>query len=432
MASGTIGLISTALCLSATLALTGSVVADTTDSTGKLVSFRYTDTAQLDVLNESGVWDIIEVHDDHAVAIKKDASSELLGALDAPKLAETEASLTQVNIVREDIDDELAEFRAKGSEGAYHSYQETVEELNALSSQYPQLLQVETIGQTHEGRDMTAVRLTGTAGLTGDKSHVLIFGLTHAREWISAEMPMFLLNQLLAGYGNDAEVTRLLDGLVIYILPVTNPDGHVYSQTEYKMWRKNRRPNGGGSFGVDVNRNFPIGWGTGSSRWSRSDTYRGTEPKSERETRALLQLFEEKRFVSALSFHSYSELILYPWGYDKSATPDAGEYKQRADAMAALNGYRPGQVSRILYTAGGATDDTFYKEYGAWAYTFELGKQFVPPESEIEPICNQNLPSVMLFLKNSLDKQRPSTGTDLRSRTKVSNFFSLYDIYPLR
>ncbi|MBI2944638.1 MAG: zinc carboxypeptidase [Candidatus Wallbacteria bacterium] len=428
MASG-FSRVSLSLGLGAFLALSGvAAAADEAGSTGKLVRFRFTEPAQLDALNTSGLYEVVEVKGDTAIAIKSPAASR---AVSAKRVALAEANLLGLETVLEDVDDQLAPFRAAGNVGAYHTYAKALAELAELTAKYPNLLKSESIGKSHGGRDLLAVRLTGSAGLEAEKPKVLIFGLMHAREWISAELPFYLLRHLLANYGKDPGVTKVVDNLVIYLLPISNPDGLEYSQTNYKMWRKNRSPQQGG-IGVDVNRNFPIGFGMGSSDNVGSDIYRGPSPKSELETRAFCSLFEREKFIASLSFHSYSELILYPWGYDRALPPDSAELTKRGQAMAKLNGYTPGQVSRILYTAGGATDDTFYKTYGAWSYTFELGQQFVPPDSQIEPICKQNLPAVMLFLKTAIDTSRPSTGISLADRPKISNFFSLYDIYPLK
>lgn len=413
--------------LSAALLLAGcAIAAPPADSTGQLVTFRVAGQPQLDALLSTGAYDIVQVKGDRVVAIRQQNAT---GANAARELQSAEASLLDLRTLMEDVDDQLASFKAKGSEGAYHSYAEAVAELNDLATRYPELLKTEVLGKSAEGRDLLAVRLTGKSETDAAKPRVLIFGLTHAREWISTEVPFHVLNHLLANYGKDPAVTGIVDGLVLYILPITNPDGLVYSQTKYKMWRKNRNPQGR-DVGVDINRNFPIGWGLGSSAYPSADTYRGPEPASELETRALISLFEREKFIAALSFHSYSELVLYSWGYDRALAPDSAELARRAKAMADLNGYTPGQVSRILYIAGGGSDDTFYKTYGAWAFTFELGQEFVPSEDEIPTICKQNLPSVMKFLQTALETARPTPGLSALESLRVKHFFGLYDIRP--
>jgi hypothetical protein len=115
---------------------------------------------------------------------------------------------------------------------------------------------------------------------------------------------------------------------------------------------------------------------------------------SEEETRALLALVRREKFHVSLSLHSYSELILYPWGHTRADPPGKNVFSSHGRAMERLNGYRPGSVAQILYTAGGATDDTFFARHGCWSWTFELGTQFVPPDGEIASICAKNWPAV--------------------------------------
>ncbi|MBI3891675.1 MAG: zinc carboxypeptidase [Candidatus Wallbacteria bacterium] len=431
MASG-VRSITLSLGLGAFLVLNGAFAADPAGSTGKLVRLRFSDPAQLEALNTSGQYEVVEVKGDRAIAIQHPApTAGKLAAVLAKRVSLAEAGVAGLETVLENVDDQLAQFRAQGNVGKYHTYASALAELADLCSNYPNLLKSESIGKSYEGRDLMAVRLTGSAGLEAEKPKVLIFGLMHAREWISAELPFYLLRYLLTNYGKDPEATKIVDNLSIYILPVSNPDGLEYSQTQFKMWRKNRSPQDGGT-GVDVNRNFTVGFGAGSSDYVDSDVYHGKAPNSELETRAFCSLFEREKFIASLSFHSYSELVLYSWGKDTSLPPDAVELTKRGKAMADLNGYTPGQVARILYTAGGATDDTFYQTYGAWAFTFELGTEFVPADKKIEPICKQNLPAVLLFLKTAIDSARPTTGIARQDRPKISNFFSLYDIYPLK
>src|SRR5262249_46643983 len=155
---------------------------------------------------------------------------------------------------------------------------------------YPKVCHLESIGKTFEGRDMWALRITGAADTT-KVPRVLFFGLVHAREWISAELPFYIIHKLLDTYGTDAATTALVDGHCFWVMPVTNPDGLAYSQGQYKMWRKNRSKRGN-SVGVDINRNFEVGWGFGSSAYPSSDTYRGTAFNTEEETKALLALVQ--------------------------------------------------------------------------------------------------------------------------------------------
>lgn len=313
--------------------------------------------------------------------------------------ATTLSGLHGLKIVSPDIDRELAGFRARGNVGQYHTVESAAAELKEVADRHPALCRLESIGKTFEGRDIWALRITGASD-PGAVPRMLVFGLTHAREWISAELPFFVIHQLVDGHATDAGIRQLVDGHCLWVVPVLNPDGLAYAQSQYKMWRKNRSRRGP-STGVDVNRNFEVGFGTGSSNAPSSDVYHGPTANSEEETRALLALVKREKFHVSLSLHSYSELILYPWGHSKADPPGKSVLAGHGRAMSSLNGYRPGSVAQILYDAGGASDDTFFARHGCWAWTFELGTEFVPPDSQIRPICQKNWPAVRHLIEAS-------------------------------
>ena len=240
-------------------------------------------------------------------------------------------------VVELDLDRQLDRFRGQGDAGVYHTYGEVKAEIDALVAARPDLISTESIGETIEGRPIHAVRISGTSE---PRPTFLICGLHHAREWISVEVPMGLIHLLVESYDSDPQIKELVDSREVWVVPVLNPDGLEYSQTEYKMWRKNRRPHENGAYGVDLNRNWAYMWGNaGASTNPRSDTYRGEGPFSEPELQALRDLALRERPVAALSFHSYSELVLWPWGYGYDTPPDEEVLARHGRAMAALNGY---------------------------------------------------------------------------------------------
>ena len=363
------------------VALVGGAHAQT-----RKIQFTVRDTDQLAELEATGAYEIVEVDGHECVA------------LETPGTAIQTPTLAGLKVLMPDIDEELAEFRRRGDTGKYHTVASSAAELKALAAQHPSICQLESIGTTYEGRDMWILRITGAPDTT-KVPRMLIFGLVHAREWISMELPHHLIKKLVEGYATDPSIKELVDTHAFWIMPITNPDGLAYSQSEYKMWRKNRSKRSGNKIGVDVNRNFEVGWGTGSSASPGSDVYRGPEANSEEETRALLALVQRERFNVSLSFHSYSELILYPWGHSRSDPPGKDTLARHGKAMSATNTYRPGSVAQILYTAGGATDDTFFARHGCWSWTFELARQFVPPDREIPKVCEQNWPAVLHLMK---------------------------------
>ena len=157
---------------------------------------------------------------------------------------------------------------------------------------------METIGRSQQGKPILAVKVTKNARTVADgrRPAVLYAGAQHAREWITPEMTRRLMHHVLDSYGTDPEITRLLDTTELWFLPVANPDGYDFTFTPgNRLWRKNLRDNNGdgqitAGDGVDLNRNFAYKWGydnEGSSPDPTSETYRGTGPNSEPETKAL-------------------------------------------------------------------------------------------------------------------------------------------------
>jgi hypothetical protein len=195
-----------------------------------------------------------------------------------------------------------------GINGAYHSYLELEEDLWRLQSEHPDLVRVVEIGQSLEGREIHALKISDNPSLDEEEeSAVLILGCHHAREWISVEVPYLFAEFLLESYGADPRVRNLVDTSEIWIVPLVNPDGLEYSIHVYRYWRKNRRANPDGSYGVDINRNYGYQWGyddIGSSPIPSSGVYRGPAPFSEPETESVRRLFLQCRPRALISFHS--------------------------------------------------------------------------------------------------------------------------------
>jgi len=236
---------------------------------------------------------------------------------------------------------------------------------------------------------------------------VLYMGLHHAREIITPEIILHWMNFLLRNYGKSNLVTYLVDNRQIWLVPIVNPDGHNYVFTVDSYWRKNRRDNGDGSFGVDLNRNYSYMWGydnIGSSPIPRSDTYRGTGPFSEPEAQAIRDFVEGHHFTLALSYHSYGNLFLYPWGYIRENTPDHSTFVSISEVAVSRNGYEHGNpASGAIYITNGDTDDWLYGEQTSknkvFGFTPEVGEEFHPPESKIPELILENLfPNIVIAL----------------------------------
>ncbi|MDX2002841.1 MAG: M14 family zinc carboxypeptidase [Chitinophagales bacterium] len=309
-----------------------------------------------------------------------------------------------------------------GSMGGYYTYQEMLDILDSMASQYPQLISprqpIDTF-LSHQGRPIFSLTITSNANPGVAKPQVLYTALHHAREPASLSQLIFYMYHLLENYGTDPEITYLLDNVEMVFVPCLNPDGYVRNETTNPtgggLWRKNYRNNADGTFGVDLNRNYGYNWAyddDGSSPISNDDTYRGPGPFSEPESQAMRYLCEQHDFKVALNHHTYGNLLVYPWGYEASLlTPDSTLFIELSKWMTQYNGYKYGTGDQTVnYTTNGDSDDWMYGEQISkgkiFALTPESGSQidgFWPDQSQIVPICidnvHQNL-SAARFLLN--------------------------------
>lgn len=309
-----------------------------------------------------------------------------------------------------------------GLNGAYHTYKELESDLLALQQKYPAIAKVFVLGQSLEGRNIYALKISDNVEREEAQAQVLILGCHHAREWISVEVPFLWGKYLAENYASNPEVKRLVDRSEVWIVPLVNPDGLEYTIHAYRYWRKNRRDNGGGQFGVDLNRNYEFKWGldeVGSSADPSSGVYRGPAPFSEPETRAVRDLFLKKDFRALLSYHSFSQVILYPWSYTALPSDRDAELRDVAVEMSnrikAVNGrfYKPGQSGKDLYLSNGDTTDWTFGLSGIPSYTIELPPidellgGFFNREEDIDPIFQENLPALSYLLDRTVQNYRP-------------------------
>ncbi len=292
-----------------------------------------------------------------------------------------------------------------GSMAGFLIYQEVIDELDEMRTDYPDLVTEKfSIGQTLEGREMYVVKISNNADVNEGEPEVFFNSLIHAREPEGMMTVIYYMWYLLENYGTDPEVTYLLNNREIYFLPVFNADGYEYNRTSSPsgggMWRKNRRNNDDGSMGVDLNRNWGYQWGydnDGSSGYGGSETYRGTAPFSEPATDNVRQFVNSHTFKTVLNYHTYSNLLINPWGYITAKTPDSLIYQEYSSEMTQYNGYTWGG-SEIIYNVNGAADDWMYGEQTEKdkiiSMTPEVGSSadgFWPPQSRIIPLAEENI-----------------------------------------
>ncbi len=280
-----------------------------------------------------------------------------------------------------------------------------------LAALRPDLVTLFDIGLTIEGRPIRAMRIANDAVDLGRcKPAMLLNATQHAREWITAMNAMYVADQLIRLHGTDAYTTDLLDNADFIIVPVSNPDGYVYTWTSERYWRKNRRPNASGSFGVDNNRNWGYKWGIPGLGWAagssteESDIYWGTGPFSEPETQALRDLvIAHPEIKGHNDIHSYGQLILWSWGWSPLPTPHQAQLAATGDAMSdaveSVHGrfYRTGPIYTTIYAVAGSSVDWFYQEQKILSMSYELrGGGFNPPPTDILPGAQETFPATCL------------------------------------
>ncbi len=309
-----------------------------------------------------------------------------------------------------------------GSMGGYHTYQEMLDQLDSMASFYPNIFKakepITTAYTTHEGRPIYWVKISDNPNIDENEPEALYTALHHAREPNSLSQMIFYLWYLLENYETSEEVKYLVDNVEMYFVPCINPDGYAYNETTNPngggLWRKNRRDNGDGTFGVDLNRNYPFQWGfnnDGSSPNPADETYRGPSPGSEPEVQMIMEFCNAHNFRIALNYHTHGNILIYPWGYIDGPSPDDGTFKGFAAAMVDENKFLAGYGSETLgYTVNGDSDDWMYGEQDSkekiFSMTPEVGSAFWPSQNQIDGLnkttTKMNLIAAHLLLNYGL------------------------------
>ena len=297
-------------------------------------------------------------------------------------------------------------------EEEYYTYPEVVSELSQIESDHSAIAKKISIGTSYEDRDIPGIKISDNVGTEESEPEIFICAMHHAREAATANVAMYIINQLTDNYGSDQTVTDLVNGREIYIIPIVNPDGKVYddsggSSGSGRNWRKNRQPCTGG-IGTDPNRNYSYQWGgSGSSGSCTSDTFRGYEPFDAPCTAAVRDFFNAHPDINVLlTYHSYGNLVLWPWGYTYDPIADADDrdvHEIMGEQYASYVDYTPQQASD-LYLASGTTDDwsfgvTQNDDMPCFSFTVELeGGGFYPPPSALPSMCADNYEGALYFI----------------------------------
>lgn len=301
--------------------------------------------------------------------------------------------------------EEPANFKL-GSMNGYYTYAEILDELDRMAIQYPHLVsQKQPIGsfRTAENRPIYWLRISDHPGeeKPGGKQ-ILYTALHHAREPMSVVSVLYYMWYLLENYEKDPEIKALVNNTELYFVPVVNPDGVIYNEVQSPngggLWRKNRSRNEDGTFGVDLNRNYGENWAfdeIGSSGNPGSAVFRGTTPFSEVETQAIKYLCEKHNFIFAMNYHSFGNLLVFPYGYQDKMTQDSVEFRGFARVMTRDNGYKSGNsFETVEYATNGDSDDWMYEisesKGKIYSFTPEVGDLGFYP-ANIRQLASQTL-----------------------------------------
>lgn len=271
----------------------------------------------------------------------------------------------------------------------YLNPEQVVDALQNINAQYPSITKLIELGKTHQQRSMMAIEIS-TQTNNADKPAIIFNAMHHAREVMTAEIVMHIAKVLTENYGKDSEVTSWLDQYRIILVPQVNPDGNALVSSGESMWRKNAFKYRGEIVGVDINRNYPAYWNycDASSNEPWHENYRGPSAASEPETQAMMNLVNIYKPVAEISYHAYSEMILYPFGCSNVKNPSKDLFHSIGQDMNANirndndkpNSYAVGAIHNVLYDSDGVDINWLWKEHGALAFIIEVNAEDFHPD----------------------------------------------------
>jgi hypothetical protein len=351
--------------------------------------------------------------------IEEEGANHVLVRATAPEVQ----AIRKLGYTATAVDTRVTPQAFPGADANYHDYTEMSAEIQNVANANPSIVSRFSIGNSYEGRAIWAVKISDNVGTDENEPEVLFVGLHHAREHLTVEMTLYILNELVSKYGTDSRIANIVNTREIYIVFNLNPDGGEYdiATGSYRSWRKNRQPNAGSSnVGTDLNRNYGYRWGCcgGSSGSTSSETYRGASAFSAPETQRIRDFINSRvvggvqQLKTSITFHTYGELVLWPYGYTFTDVPsdmtqdDHDVFVAIGQTMAGSNGYTP-QQSSDLYITDGTYDDWAYGVHKVFAYTFEMypvgsNPGFYPPDEVIPAQTSRNREAV-LYLAEQAD-----------------------------
>ncbi|XP_056425309.1 carboxypeptidase A1-like [Hyla sarda] len=294
----------------------------------------------------------------------------------------------------------------------YHTFDEINNFIDNLVAENPSLVSKVVIGRSYEGRPLNVLKFSTGA----NRPAFWIDTGIHSREWVTQASGLWFAKKIVTDYGRDPSLTATLNSLDIFLEIVTNPDGYVFSHTSNRMWRKTRSPNAGSTcIGTDPNRNWDAGFGGGGSSSNPcTETYRGRAAHSESEVKAIVDFVKSHGKIKGfVSIHSYSQMLLYPYGYTTARVPDSAELdnvsRAAVNALTSLYGtkYTYGSIISTIYQASGGTIDWTYNQGIKYSYSFELrdtGRYgFALPANQIIPTAEETWLALTVLIEHTRD-----------------------------
>ncbi|MEE6481740.1 hypothetical protein FKM82_012952 [Ascaphus truei] len=294
----------------------------------------------------------------------------------------------------------------------YHTLDEINNFIDTLVAENPGLVSKIQIGKSTEGRPLNILKFSTGA----NRPAFWIDTGIHSREWVTQASGLWFAKKIVDDYGRDPSLTSTLNQLDIFLEIVTNPDGYVFTHTSNRMWRKTRSANSGSTcIGTDPNRNWDAGFGGGGSSSNPcSETYRGRAAHSEPEVKAIVDFVKSHGQIKGfISIHSYSQMLLYPYGYTSTRAADHLELdnlaKSAVNALTSMYGtsYEYGNIITTIYQASGGTVDWTYNQGIKYSYTFELrdtGRYgFALPANQIIPTAQETWLALTVLMEHTRD-----------------------------
>ena len=306
----------------------------------------------------------------------------------------------------------------------YTSYKECVDFFKSAQKTNPNLFKVESIGKTWEDRDIIAVSITKDVKTNKKKPALFYTGTIHAREWIGIELSLSFAKYILEHIDYDPQLNRILDTATLYMVPCANPDGFEYSRNHFSFWRKNRRVNGDGTFGVDLNRNFEIGFTPNKD--TSSNVYSGPHAFSEPETSALRDFVQEHNNITiALDYHSQGNVFFPAHNFIHEDAEDAIDLNLLAGNMAEEikkesgreYGVHMGKPPVHLISGSGRE---FYYSQGVLSLVAEVGTRNISDFKEhMSENIDENIPALMFALSEANNYKKDD------ALPRVENFIAI-------